>query len=81
LKQLEKIDSQNIKTTYTAALVHNLAKNNASALLNIEVTLKNGMNKIWFSFPWYDHLCAELEFSLIMEKYGEHNRCSPQSNN
>ncbi|HWV16168.1 MAG TPA: protein kinase [Cellvibrio sp.] len=79
LQQLEKMDPQNIETTYTAALVHTLAKNNASAILNTEITLKNGMNNIWFSFSWFDSLCTNQQFPAILEKYGALNRCAPQS--
>lgn len=75
LQQLEKIDPQNIETTYTAALVHTLANNKASAILNIENTLKNGMNKIWFSFAWFDFLCSESHFVNLMRSQGEPDRC------
>jgi serine/threonine-protein kinase len=77
LQQLEKVDPQNIETTYAAALVHTLAKNNASAILNVQTTLGNGMNKIWFSLSWFDSLCNDVKFSEIMKKYGEPNRCAP----
>ena len=80
LQKLEKEDSQNYRTAYTAALVHTLAKNNTSAILNIESSLNLGMNKIWFSFPWFDRLCVELNFVELMKKIGEPNRCSPTLN-
>lgn len=77
LQQLEKIDLQNIETTYTAALVHTLANNNASAILNVENALKNGMNKIWFNFSWFDLLCKDNKFIALLKNYGEPERCSP----
>jgi serine/threonine protein kinase/Tfp pilus assembly protein PilF len=79
LQQLEKIDSQSYKTTYTAALVHTLAKNNASAILNIEASLKKGMNAIWFSFSWFDQLCEDKNFNLLMQNFGEPDRCTLQN--
>lgn len=78
LQQLEKLDPQNIETTFTAALVHTLANNNSSAVLNISNTLKNGMNKIWFSFSWFNSLCQEENFVSLMKNYGEPNRCAPR---
>ncbi len=77
LQKLEKLDSQNIETAYTAALVHTLAKNTHSAIFNIENSLKNGMNGVWFRFPWFDSLCPNTQFKKLLEQYGEPNRCSP----
>ncbi len=81
LKNIEKNDPQNIETIYTAALVHTLAKNNASAILNISTALKNGMNKVWFSFSWFDILCSDIQFIDLIKEYGEHNRCTLQLTN
>ncbi len=78
LQKLEVLDPQNIETFYTAALVHTLAKNNSSAIFNIDKTIKNGMNKIWFSFSWFDSLCVDDRFARLMISYGEPNRCAPQ---
>lgn len=77
LQRLEQLDPQNIETTFTAALVHTLAKNNAAALFNIHNTIKNGMNPIWFGFPWFDRLCTEKAFVDLMNTRGEYQRCSP----
>ena len=79
LKTVENKDPQNIETNYTAALIHTLANNNASAMLNIENTLKNGMNKIWFSFSWFDALCSNDAFIALMHQQGEPQRCAPLS--
>lgn len=76
LHQLEKMDYQNIETTYTASLVHALAKNNTSAVLSIDNALKNGMNKIWFNFSWFNSLCSDAKFVEIMLTYGEPERCT-----
>ena len=79
LKIIENKDPQNIETNYTAALIHTLASNNTSAILNIETTLKNGMNKIWFSFSWFDPLCSNEAFVALMHQQGEPQRCAPLS--
>jgi tetratricopeptide (TPR) repeat protein len=78
LRELEKIDPQNIETIYTAALVHTLTGNTASAIFNIDLALANGMDKLWFGFAWYNLLCNEKGFQELMQKHGETDRCSPQ---
>lgn len=75
LQKLEKIDSQNIETTYTAALVHTLAQNKTSAILNIKNSIKNGMHKMWFQFSWFDTLCSDNDFVQLMKIEGKSNRC------
>lgn len=78
LQQLEKLDSQNINTTFTSALVNTLSDNHSMAILKISDSLKNGMNKIWFGFPWFDRLCKHNQFDALMKTYGEPNRCTLQ---
>lgn len=80
LRQLERLDGMSIETYYTAALVNALTNNASAAIFNIENTIKNGMHPIWFSFPWFDKLCNEESFILLMNSNGEHQRC-PQKNN
>lgn len=77
LEQLEKIDHQNMETSYTATLVHSLANNRAAAIFEAEKTLDAGMHPIWFRFAWFDKLCEESQFISALKKYGEHRRCPP----
>ncbi len=79
LRKLEKNDPQNIETIYTAALIHTLAGNNASAVLYIENALKNGMNHQWFAFSWFDSLCKDKNFIDLMTKFEAQSRCAPIS--
>lgn len=79
LQKVEKIDPESRDTTYTAALIHTMANNKTSAIFNIENSLKNGANHIWFGLAWFDSLCQDPNFEEIMKKYGEPDRCSPQS--
>lgn len=78
LKRLERSDPSGIGTIYTSALVNTLAGNNTSAVLNTQNSLEAGMDIRWFYFPWFDHLCQITEFRELMNKKGEHQRCSPQ---
>src|SRR5690606_38609726 len=75
LQALEKIDAQNIETIYTAALVHTLAGNKASAILNVERSVKNGLNAIWFSFDWFNSLCSEPQFLALVGDGNGTARC------
>jgi serine/threonine-protein kinase len=75
LKKLEKADPENIETFYTAALVHALAKNNTSSILNTESALEKGMHAVWFSFPWFNSLCKEVDFVALLNRRGEASRC------
>lgn len=76
LARLEKIDPQSVDTVFTAALIHALAKNNASSLLNLEKSLAMGMGSAWFNLPWFDSLCSDAQFVKLMAQKGEHNRCT-----
>lgn len=76
LEQLEQQDSQNTQTTYAAAIIHTLAKNDASAIYNVENSLKGGLHKLWFELPWFDRLCEDIDFSELMKKYGAPDRCA-----
>jgi serine/threonine protein kinase/tetratricopeptide (TPR) repeat protein len=78
LQQLERSDSQNIETTYTAAITHTLANNKSSAILYVESALKNNMSRIWFTFSWFNSLCSESQYIRLMQKYGEPEICSPR---
>ncbi len=77
LQQVEKSDPDNIETIYTAALVHTLANNKASAILNIEKSLNNNMHILWFSFKWFDSLCDEPTFRLLLAQHNSLDRCHP----
>ena len=76
LEELEKVDAQNIETFYTAALVHTLAENTRSALFNVEKSLTSGLSSVWFRVSWFDPLCEESFFQVLMEKHGEPDRCA-----
>lgn len=76
LAKLEKMDPQSVDTVFTAALIHALAKNNASSLLNLEKSLAMGMGAAWFNLPWFDSLCPDTHFIKLMAQKGEHNRCT-----
>lgn len=77
LKGLEKINPTDPSTLYTAAIVHTLAGNHSSAILNARLSLENGMHWIWFDFEWFDSLCEEKEFIKAIAAAGNPGKCSP----
>lgn len=76
LETLNKLDPDNIETMYSAALVHAIAHNNTLATLSVKAALTNGINKIWFSFPWFDGLCSQEDFVNLMTKFESPERCA-----
>lgn len=78
LRTLEKNYAQNIEVAYTSALVHSLANNKSAAVFNAELSIKNGMHPLWFNFSWFDTLCTEQSFIMLMNNLGSMNRC-PQN--
>ena len=79
LRKLEQIDGANLETYYAAAIVNTLSANKSAAVFNIHNSLKNGLDLMWFDFPWFDNLCTEKSFKQIMDAFGGHNRCPPQT--
>jgi len=75
LKQLQKLDQQNIDTLYTATIVYTLANEEISALTNIEEALDKKLNAKWFDIPWFDSLCDQPKFISLMKNNGAPQRC------
>jgi len=75
LGKLEKLDPQNVETSYTSALVHVLANNKVAAIYNIEKSIESGMHIIWFNFSWFDQLCSDIKFINLISAHGAPSRC------
>ena len=75
LQHAEISDPNNIQTSYTAALVHTLSGNSASAIFNIEKSLNNGLNVYFFNFSWFDILCKSEDFKKIIKTHKRYTRC------
>ena len=52
---------------YTAAIVHTLSGNNSAAVVEVESARNSGTGAIWFQFPWFKSLCADSNFSKLIE--------------
>jgi len=75
IQELQKIDAQDVETSYTAAIVYTQANEQTSAVLNIDKALKKNLNNIWFNFSWFDSLCKNTQYIKIMSAHGNPNRC------
>ncbi|TYK65860.1 serine/threonine-protein kinase [Colwellia echini] len=61
---------------YSSAVVYSLLGENSSAIYNIKLALKSNVGVVWFNLPWFDELCTNKEFSLLMREYNNHTRCN-----
>lgn len=75
LNLLQKTNHQSISTMYTAAVVQSLAGDHASATVNVENSIKGGVSKVWFYFPWFDALCKHKKFTALMAGNEKNSRC------
>lgn len=76
LHELQKNDPEGVDTKYSSALIHALAGDKVSAIVNTESALRDGLNYLWFNFPWFDVLCDSTKFESLMAQYGNPERCS-----
>ncbi|PKH89456.1 serine/threonine-protein kinase [Colwellia sp. Bg11-28] len=60
---------------YSSAIVYSLLKERASAVHYVEAALKNNVGVVWFNLPWFDKLCDNEDFILLMEQYKNSARC------
>jgi tetratricopeptide (TPR) repeat protein len=56
----------NSQAAYEAALVYAVVGDQASALVNADKAIKQGIGARWFSFPWFDPLRATPEFQSAL---------------
>lgn len=73
---LKEMNAQGVAATFTAALVYTLAGQNIAAMVEIDHALKAQMGTVWFRLPWFDRLCGETHFSVIMAQAGASDRCA-----
>ncbi|MCV6627990.1 MAG: protein kinase [Cellvibrionaceae bacterium] len=62
VERAEELAPDNLEVAYSSALVYSVMGDFASALIWTEKALQRGMDKVWFSLPWFDGLCASTEY-------------------
>jgi len=61
--------------SHSSAIVYSLLNEKASAVHHVKAALNNNVGVAWFNLPWFDKLCSNAEFSLLMTKYQNTGRC------
>lgn len=68
IQQALQIAPQNPQVAYEAALVYALVGDVSSALVSSERALAGGVEKRWFSFPWFDNLRQDPQFLALVQQ-------------
>ncbi|KGJ90408.1 serine/threonine-protein kinase [Colwellia psychrerythraea] len=75
LSQAQTLAAESGEVFYSSAIVYSLLNEKASAIHHVKNALKNNVGIVWFNLPWFDGLCTEYEFKLLMVKYDNASRC------
>lgn len=75
LKEIETLQQESPESAFSAALVYTLAGQDLTALVEVERALSSGMGPIWFQLPWFDALCSNTRFELLLLDAGGNARC------
>ena len=76
LNKAQALAPDNGEVSYTSAIVYSLLKESTSAIHHTKTALKNNIGVVWFNLPWFDKLCVNKEFLVLMNKYQNSNRCN-----
>ncbi|MFV8817273.1 protein kinase domain-containing protein [Haliea sp. E17] len=76
IQLIDDINEKSSETYFSAALVYSLAGQSLAAIAKIDQALQANMGFVWFSFPWFDKLCAEPAFAQMMTNAGDPSRCT-----
>lgn len=66
VQRLLLLAQANSQAACDAALVYAVVGDEASALVNADKAIKQGIGARWFSFPWFDPLRANPEFQAVL---------------
>ncbi|MCP4985128.1 MAG: protein kinase [Colwellia sp.] len=75
LNKAQAIAHENGEVSYASAIVYSLLNERASATHHIKSALKNNVGAVWFNLPWFDVLCEDSEFLVLMKEYNNGERC------
>jgi serine/threonine-protein kinase len=75
LSKAQNLASEGGEASYSFAIVYSLLKEEASAIHHVKSALKSNVGVVWFNLPWFDKLCDNKEFSVLMTKYQNVERC------
>ncbi|OUR82018.1 serine/threonine protein kinase [Colwellia psychrerythraea] len=75
LSKAQSLAPESGEVSYSSAIVYSLLEEEASAVHHVKTALKNNVGVVWFNLPWFDKLCGNAEFSLLMTKHQNTERC------
>ncbi|AAZ27069.1 serine/threonine-protein kinase [Colwellia psychrerythraea] len=75
LNKAKHLAPDNGEVAYTSALVYSVLGERVSAIFEVNKALANKVGSVWFNLPWFDSLCDDKEFELLMVKYNNQKRC------
>lgn len=75
LSKAQALSFDNGEVSYSSAIVYSLLGENISAIHHTKTALQNNVGVVWFNLPWFDSLCAENEFQLLMNQNDNSKRC------
>jgi serine/threonine-protein kinase len=75
LNKAKHLAPDNGEVAYTSALVYSVLGERVSAIFEVNKALANKVGSVWFNLPWFDSLCDDKEFDLLMMKYNNQKRC------
>ena len=79
IQVLNQITTEDAESAFNAALVYTLSGQFIAAIAEIDRALKANFGAVWFQLPWFDRLCSQPSFPLLLSSAGKPNRCTNDS--
>ena len=75
LSKAQTLAPESGEVSYSSAIVYSLLKEEASAIHHVKSALQNNVGVVWFNLPWFNELCDNKGFVLLMAEYNNPQRC------
>ncbi len=75
LNKANRLAPDNGEVAFISALVYTQLHEYVSAVAKVEIALNADVGAVWFNLPWFDELCNNNDFVLMMEK-AQFNNCA-----
>ncbi|MBU2872011.1 protein kinase [Colwellia sp. E2M01] len=66
LDKAQSLFPESGEVAYSSAIVYSLLNEKSSAIYYIKASLKMNIGIVWFNLPWFDNLCDNSDFLLLM---------------
>jgi serine/threonine-protein kinase len=75
LSKAQALAPENGEVSYASAIVYSLLGEKSSAVYYVKTALSGNTGIVWFNLPWFDGLCIDPQFQLLMKQYANSKRC------